>query len=140
MRKVSFMDLAVCLNCHVFIIWEFIRRYGFEKGVKKDRWGRGSVSPRECRKWINMLATYISEQDFTYKQEVNKRQYLFRDEARRDEEKRNEQDVPRRYTIDKQGRISRATLFPDGSVMIWHWNADGGGWQFDRWERIKSTK
>lgn len=134
------MDLAVCLNCHVFIIWEFIRRYGFEKGVKKDRWGRGSVSARECRKWIDKLAAYISEQDFTYKQEVNKRQYLFRDEARRNEEKRNEQDVPRRYTVDKEGRISRATLFPDGTTMIWYWSADGGGWQFDRWERLNVTK
>lgn len=138
MRKVSFMDLAMCLNCHVFIIWEFIKRYGFEKGVKKDRWGRGSVSARECRKWIDKLAAYISEQDFTYKQEVNKRQYLFRDEARRDEEKRNERDVPRRYTIDRQGRISRATLFPDGSIMIWYWSVDG--WLFDRWESNKVTK
>ena len=138
--RVKFVDLAQCLNVHAFIIWEFIRRYGFEKGVKKDRWERGSVSPRECRKWIDKLATYIGGQDFTYKQEINKRQYLFRDEARRDEEKRNEQDVPRRYTIDKEGRISRATLFPDGSVMVWYWNSDGGGWLFDRWERLKVTK
>lgn len=138
MRKISFMDMAVCLNVHAFIIWEFIRRYGFEKGVKKDRWGRGSVSARECRKWIDKLAAYIEGQDFTYKQEVNKRQYLFRDEARRDEEKRNEQDISRRYTIDKEGRISRATLFPDGSIMIWYWSVDG--WQFDRWEGNKVTK
>lgn len=136
--RIKFVDIAQCLNVHAFIIWEFIRRHGFEKGVKKDRWGRGSVSGRECRKWIDRLATYIGEQDFTYKQEVNKRQYLFRDEARRDEEKRNEQDVPRRYTINKEGRISRATLFPDGSIMIWHWSVDG--WQFDRWESNKVTK
>lgn len=136
--RVKFMDLAVCLNVHTFIVWEFIRRHGLEKGVKKDQWGRGSVSSRECRKWIDKLATYIEEQDFTYKQEVNKRQYLFRDEARRDEEKRNEQDAPRRYTIDKGGRISRATLFPDGSIMIWYWSVDG--WQFDRWKRLKVTK
>ena len=140
MRKISFMDMAVCLNVHAFIIWEFIRRYGFEKGVKKDRWGRGSVSVRECRKWIDKLAAYIEEQDFAYKQEVNKRQYLFRDGARRDEEMRNERDAPRRYTIDRQGRISRATLFSDGSIMIWYWNTDGGGWQFDRWKRLKVTK
>ena len=69
---------------------------------------------------------------------MNKRQYLFRDEARRDEEKRNEQDVPRRYTIDTEGRISRATLFPDGSIMIWYWSVDG--WLFDRWESNKVTK
>lgn len=138
--RIKFMDLAMCLNVHAFIIWEFIRRYGFEKGVKKDRWGRGSVSPSECRKWVDKLATYVSEQGFTYKQEINKRQYLFRDEARRDEEKRNGQGVPRRYTIDKEGRISRATLFPDGSVMIWYWNAGCGGWLFDRWERPKVTK
>lgn len=138
--RIKFVDIAQCLNVHAFIIWEFIRRYGFEKGVRKDRWGRGSVSPQECRKWLDKLATYIGEQGFTYKQEINKRQYLFRDRARRGEEKRNEQDVPRRYTIDRQGRISRATLFPDGSVMVWYWNADGGGWLFDRWERLKVTK
>lgn len=132
------MDLAWCLNVHTFIVWEFIRRYGLEKGVKKDRWGRGSVSARECRKWIDKLAAYIEEQDFTYKQEVNKRQYLFRDEARRSKEKRNEQDAPRRYTIDKEGRISRATLFPDGSIMIWYWSVEG--WLFDRWESNKVTK
>lgn len=132
------MDLARCLNVHTFIIWEFIRRHGFEKGVKKDRWGRGSVSARECQKWIDKLAAYIEKQDFTYKQRVNKRQYLFRDEARRDEEKRNEQDVPRRYTIDKEGRISQATLFRDGSIMICYWSVDG--WQFDRWESNKVTK
>lgn len=138
MKKISFIDLAMCLNVHTFIIWEFIKRYGFEEGVKKDRWGRGSVSDRECRKWIDKLAAYIREQGFTYKQEINKRQYLFRDVARRDEEKRNEQDVPRRYTIDNEGRISRATLFPDGSIMIWHWSVDG--WLFDRWESNKVTK
>lgn len=136
--RVKFMDLAACLNVHTFIIWEFIRRHGFEKGVEKDRWGRGSVSAHECRKWIDKLAAYIGGQGFTYKQEVNKRQYLFRDVARRDEEKRNEQDAPRRYTIDEEGRISRATLFPDGSIMIWYWSADG--WLFDRWESKKVTK
>lgn len=136
--RVKFTDLAACLNVHTFIIWEFIRRYGFERGVKKDRWGRGSVSARECRKWVDRLAAYIREQGFTYRQEVNKRQYLFRDEKRRNEEKRNEQDAPRRYTIDKEGRISRATLFPDGSIMIWHWSVDG--WLFDRWEGNKVTK
>ena len=40
MKKVSFMDTAVCLNCHVFIIWEFIRRYGYTAGVTKDKYGR----------------------------------------------------------------------------------------------------
>lgn len=136
--RIKFVDIAQCLNVHAFVIWEFIRRYGFEKGVKKDKWGRGSVSCRECRKWIDKLATYIGGQGFTYKQEVNKRQYLFRDEARWDMEKRNEQDAPRQYTIDKEGRIRRATLFQDGSIMIWHWSVDG--WQFDRWEGKKVTK
>lgn len=36
------MDMAICLNVHTFIIWEFIRRYGFEKGVK--RIGGGTVA------------------------------------------------------------------------------------------------
>lgn len=127
--RVKFIDIAQCLNVHAFIIWEFIRRYGFEKGVKKDRWGRGSVSPRECRKWIDKLAAYIGEQDFTYKQEVNKRQYLFRDEARRDEEKRNEQDITRTYGIDPDGRIKRVTKFKDGTSQTWYWHRDSLGWK-----------
>mgnify|MGYP003618408678 CR=1 FL=1 len=127
--RVKFIDIAQCLNVHAFIIWEFIRRYGFEKGVKKDRWGRGSVSPRECRKWIDKLAAYIGEQDFTYKQEVNKRQYLFRDEARRDEEKRNEQDITRTYGIDPDGRIKRVSTFKNGTVQTWYWHRDSPGWK-----------
>ena len=123
------MDMAVCLNVHTFIVWEFIRRYGFEKGVKKDRWGRGSVSGSDCRKWIDKLATYIGEQDFTYKQEVNKRQYLFRDEARRDEEKRNEQDITRSYGIDPDGRIKRVSTFKNGTVQTWYWYRSSLGWK-----------
>ena len=138
--RIRFMDIAQSLNVHTFIIWEFIRRKGFEKGVIKDKWGQGSVSDRECRKWIDALATYIEDHDFTYKQVFNKSLYLFRDAERREEEKRNEQDAPRKYTIDKEGRISRATLFPNGSIMIRYWDNAGCGWQFDRWKVLKVTK
>ena len=129
--RIKFIDIAVSMNVHVFIIWEFIRRFGYEKEVKKDKYGRGTVSARACRKWINELYIYVKQQDFTYKQEINKRQYLFRDEKRLLEEKKNEQDVTRMYLIDKRGRIARRTTYYDGSSQMWVWNTDGGGWLLD---------
>ena len=105
MKKVSFMDMAVCLNCHVFIIWEFIRRYSYTAGVTKDRYGRGYVEAKLCNEWIDKLAKYVAAQDFTYKQPINKRQYLIRDEARLAEEKRNEQD--KGYQRSRMERFKR---------------------------------
>ena len=71
MKKVSFMDMAVCLNCHVFIIWGFIRRYGYTAGVTKDKYGRGYAEAQLCNGWIDKLAKYVAAQDFTYKQPIN---------------------------------------------------------------------
>lgn len=129
MGKVSFMDMAACLNCHAFIIWEFIRRYGHTDGVTKDRYGRGYADAALCDGWIDKLAKYVAAQDFTYKQPVNKRQYLARDEARRAEEKRNEQDISRTYGIDAGGRIKRVSTFRDGTVQTWYWHRDSPGWR-----------
>lgn len=127
--KVSFIDIAVCLNCHAFIIWEFIRRYGYTAGVTKDKYGRGSVEAKLCNEWIDKLAKYVASQDFTYKQPINKRQYLFRDEARFAEEKRNEQDTPRTYGIDPDGRIKRVSTFKNGTSQTWYWHRDSLGWK-----------
>lgn len=129
MGKVSFMDIAVCLNCHAFIIWEFIRRYGYTAGVTKDKYGRGYAEAGLCNGWIDKLAKYVATQDFTYKQPVNKRQYLARDEARRAEEKRNEQDISRTYGIDAQGRIKRVSTFKNGTSQTWYWHRDSLGWK-----------
>ena len=129
MRKVSFMDLAVCLNCHAFIIWEFIRRYGYTAGVTKDKYGRGYVEAQLCNGWIDKLAKYVAAQGFTYKQPINKRQYLIRDEARLAEEKRNEQDISRTYGIDPDGRIKRVSEFKNGTVQTWYWHEDSLGWK-----------
>lgn len=129
--RINFIDIAVSMNVHVFIIWEFIRRFGYEKEVKKDKYGRGTVSARACRRWINELYIYVGQQDFTYRQGINKRQYLFRDENRLIEEKKNEQDVSRMYMVDKKGRIARRTTYRDGTFQTWAWNTDGGGWLLD---------
>lgn len=129
MRKVSFMDIAVCLNCHAFIIWEFIRRYGYTAGVTKDKYGRGYVEAALCNGWIDKLAKYVAAQDFTYKQPINKRQYLIRDEARLAEEKKNEQDISRIYGIDPDGRIKRVSAFKNGTVQTWYWHRDSLGWK-----------
>ena len=104
---VKFIDIAMSMNVHTFIIWEFIRRYGYGEGVTKD-------------------------QDFSYKQEINKRQYLFRDLDRLAEEKRNEQDVPREYSTDRAGNVIRYTWFNKNKTcgQLWRWDCSIGGWTF----------
>lgn len=129
MKKVSFMDLAVCLNCHVFIIWEFIRKYGYTAGVTKDKYGRGYVEIALCNEWIDKLAKYVASQNFTYKQLINKRKYLARDEARLAEERRNEQDISRTYEIDARGIIKRVSKFKNGTSQTWYWHRDSLGWK-----------
>lgn len=130
--RVKFIDIAYSMNVHVFIIWEFIRRYGYERGVRKDKYGRGDVSAVACRKWIHKLYEYIQEQDFSYKQGINKRQYIFRDEKRLAEEKRNEQDVKRVYSVDKDGNIIRTTLLgSDGDTgQVHRWDVYIQGWKY----------
>ena len=130
--RVNFIDIAYSMNVHVFIIWEFIRRYGYERGVRKDKYGRGDVSAVACRKWIHKLYEYIQEQDFSYKQDINKRQYIFRDEKRLAEEKRNEQDVKRVYSVDKDGNIIRTTLLgSDGDTgQVHRWDMYIQGWKY----------
>lgn len=126
------MDIAYSMNVHIFIIWEFIRKFGYERGTRKDKYGRGYVSAVQCRKWIQKLKEYIDEQDFTYKQEFNKRQYLYRDENKLSLEKKNEQDVPRTYSVDKEGDIVRYTWFGKDRAAgtEWKWDADLNGWTF----------
>ena len=127
--RTRFIDIAMSMNVHAFIIWEFIRKFGYEAGVEKDKYGRGYVSSTKCRQWINQLAEYVASHNYSYKQEFNKRQYLFRDENKLAEEKKNERDVTRTYLIDKQKRIARRTTYSDGTSQIWVWNTDGGGWK-----------
>lgn len=131
-KQVRFVDIAHSMNVHIFIIWEFVRKFGYERGTRKDKYGRGYVSAVQCRKWIQKLKEYIDEQDFTYKQEFNKRQYLYRDENKLSMEKRNEQDVPREYSVDKYGNIVRYTWFSEDRATgtEWRWDADLNGWTF----------
>ena len=131
-KQVRFVDIAHSMNVHIFIIWEFIRKFGYERGTRKDKYGRGYVSAVQCRKWIHKLKEYIDEQDFTYKQEFNKRQYLYRDENKFAEEKRNGQDVPREYSVDKYGNIVRYTWLSKNrdTGSEWKWDADLNGWTF----------
>lgn len=131
-KQVRFVDIAYSMNVHIFIIWEFIRKFGYERGTRKDKYGRGYVSAVQCRKWIQKLKEYIDEQDFTYKQEFNKRQYLYRDENKYSLEKKNEQDVLRTYSVDKQGNIVRYTWFSKDRAVgtEWRWDADLNGWTF----------
>ena len=89
-KQVRFVDIAHSMNVHIFIIWEFVRKFGYERGTRKDKYGRGYVSAVQCRKWIQKLKDYIDEQDFTYKQDFNKRQYLYRDENKYSLEKKNQ--------------------------------------------------
>lgn len=130
--RIKFIDIAMSMNVHAFIIWEFIRKFGYEEGVEKDKYGRGYVSSAKCRGWIDKLAGYVKEQDFSYKQEINKRQYLFRDLDRLAEEKRNERDVPREYSTDRAGNVIRYTWFNKNKTcgQLWRWGGAIGGWTF----------
>jgi hypothetical protein len=130
--RVNFIDIAYSMNVHVFIIWEFIRRYGYERGVRKDKYGRGDVSAVACRKWIHKLYEYTREQGFSYKQDVNKGLYIFRDEKRLVEEKRNEQDVRREYSVDKQGNIIRTTYLgeDEDTGQVYRWDNSFQGWKY----------
>ena len=129
--RIKFIDVAVSMNIHVFIIWEFIRRFGYEKEVKKDKYGRGYVSSTKCRGWINQLAEYVASHNYSYKQEFNKRQYLFRDENKLAEEKKNERDVKREYSTDRKGNVIRYTYMKD-ALQVWRWNPNISGWTFVR--------
>lgn len=129
---VKFIDIAMSMNVYTFIVWEFIRRYGYQDGVTKDKYGRGYVSSVKCRAWIDKLANYVRDQTFTYKQDVNKAQYLFRDLKRLAEEKRNERDVPREYSTDRAGNVIRYTWFGKNKTcgQLWRWDSSLGGWTF----------
>lgn len=129
---VKFIDIAMSMNVHTFIVWEFIRRYGYQDGVTKDKYGRGYVSSVKCRAWIDKLANYVRDQNFTYKQNVNKARYLFRDLDRLAEEKRNERDVPREYSTDRAGNVIRYTWFGKNKTwgQLWRWDSSLGGWTF----------
>ena len=128
---IKFIDIAMSMNVHAFIIWEFIRKFGHEEGVKKDKYGRGYVSSVKCRQWINQLAEYVTSHNYSYKQEFNKRQYLFRDENKLAEEKKNERDVRREYSTDRKGNIIRYTYMKD-ALQVWRWNPNISGWTFIR--------
>lgn len=129
---IKFIDIAMSMNVHTFIVWEFIRRYGYQDGVTKDKYGSGYVSSVKCRAWIDKLANYVRDQNFTYKQDVNKAKYLFRDLDRLAEEKRNERDVPREYSTDRAGNVIRYTWFGKNKTcgQLWRWDSSLGGWTF----------
>lgn len=127
--KTRFIDIAMSMNVHAFVIWEFIRKFGYEAGVEKDKYGRGYVSSAKCRLWINLLAEYVAGHKYSYKQEFNKRQYLFRDESRLAEEKKNERGVKREYSTDRKGNVIRYTHMKKG-VQVWKWDPDIPGWSF----------
>lgn len=114
-----FIDIANCFNVHAFILWEMCKRYGFHP--VKDKYGRGHLEDAEATILVSMLPSYPALQRFTYKQEINKGQYVFRDEARRDREAESERDVPREYSVT-EGRIVRTTSLRDGTVYVCKWN------------------
>src|SRR5574343_680715 len=87
---IKFVDICNAFNVHAFIVWEFLRRYGFLNGVSKDQWGRGSVQSPECDKWLDKFSGYLAFQEYSYKQEINKGQYTYREIERFQREKESE--------------------------------------------------
>ena len=126
---IKFVDLCNAFNVHAFIVWEFIRRYEYTKGVKKDKWGRGSVQSSECNKWLHEFSEYLVFQEYSYKQEINKGQYTYISEERRQREVESEQDLERVYGVDEDGSIVRGTVFASGGRQVWKWNDLFQSWQ-----------
>ena len=117
------------LNVHAFIVWEFLRRYGFLEGVSKDKRGRGYVRSSECDKWLDKFTEYLVFQEYSYKQEINKGQYTYRGPERFQREKESETDVLRVYGA-KDGLITRTDNYKNGSKSVKCWDAKECVWKY----------
>ena len=126
---IKFVDLCNALNVHAFIVWEFLRRYDHLKGVTKDKWGRGYVRTPECNKWLHKFAEYLVFQEYSYKQEINKGQYTYRDPERFQREKESETDVLKVYGA-KDGLITRTDNYKNGSKSVKYWDAEECVWKY----------
>lgn len=131
-RTISFKVIGAALNIHDFIIWEFVRRYGYDVGISKDRKGRGVVQWQKANLWIDKLAQYLKFQEYSYKQEINKGQYTYISRERFQREKESEQDVRREYGVNDKGQVIRTTIFADGTKQMWYW-----GWPECAWQLTK---
>lgn len=127
---IRFVDICNAFNVHAFIVWEFVRRYGFEKGIKKDSYGRGYVPSKEADKWVNKLSEYLVFQEYSYKQEINKGQYTYRDMARFKREKESESDIIRRYGAVGNS-LTRTNVYRNGTSRTQRWNAEECVWVSD---------
>ncbi|WAX10563.1 hypothetical protein BV283P2_00057 [Phocaeicola phage BV283P2] len=126
---IKFVDLCNAFNVHAFIVWEFIHRYGHTKGVTKDKWGRGSVLSSECDKWLDKFSGYLVFQEYSYKQEINKGLYTYRDPERFQREKESETDVHKVYGA-KDGLIIRTDNYKNGSKSVKCWDATECVWKY----------
>lgn len=129
---ISFKVIGAALNIHDFIIWEFVRRYGYDKGITKDRNGRGVAQWQKANLWIDKLARYLRFQEYSYKQKINKRQYTYISRERFQHEKEGEQDVRREYGVNDKGQVIRTTIFADGTKQMWHWGTLEYAWQLTK--------
>lgn len=126
---VKFVDICNAFNVHAFILWEFLRRYDHLEGVMKDKWGRGSVLSSECDKWLDKFFGYLAFQEYSYKQEINKGQYTYRDPERFQREKESETDVNKVYGT-KDDLIIRTDHYADGSKSVKYWDTKECVWKY----------
>ncbi|WAX10992.1 hypothetical protein BV741P4_00045 [Phocaeicola phage BV741P4] len=126
---IKFVDLCNAFNVHAFIVWEFISRYGHTKGVMKDKWGRGYVQSSECNKWLHKFTEYLVFQEYSYKQEINKGQYTYRDTERFQREKESETDVLKVYGA-KDDLITRTDQYKNGTKSVKYWDATECVWKY----------
>ena len=126
---IKFVDLCNAFNVHAFIVWEFLRRYDHLEGVSKDKWGRGYVRSSECDKWLHKFSEYLVFQEYSYKQEINKGQYTYRDPERFQREKESETDVLKVYGA-KDGLITRTDNYKNGSKSVKCWDAKECVWKY----------
>ena len=117
---IKFKDIANLFNVGGFAVFEFFREQGLE--FVKDRWGRGSCPVEVFNP--NDFVAYLKRQEHTYRGEVHKMQYLYRDRARYEEQKKCETDVQRFYRVGPSGTFYLITRYRDFTCEVKRWHTD----------------
>lgn len=118
--RIKFIDIANLFNVGGFAVFEFFREQGLK--FEKDKYGRGY-----CEVGVfnpNDFVEYLKRQEHTYRGDVHKMQYLYRDRGRYLEQKKCETDVRRFYTVGQSGAFYLTTVYKDFSCEVKRWHTD----------------
>lgn len=116
---VRVIDVANLFNVGGFAVFEFLRENGTP--FEKDAFGRGYVNAVDID--LNAFADHLKRQEHTYRGEVHKMHYLYRDKAKYEEAKKCETDIERYYRVDdRTGTIYLVSKFRDHTCVVKKWH------------------